>query len=355
MLNHSAKHDEKPIDFVIIWVDGSDPSWRLERDTWLAKESDGITPGSSDAKKLTHTEIDNSDHRYRDWDNLRYWFRGVETFAPWVRKVHFVTWGHLPSWLNTKNPKLNIVNHRDYMPERYLPTFSSHAIELNLHRIKGLSDQFVYFNDDMFLLKPMEPKDFFQDGKPCDAAIMNVHCYDMDEMFVLAPFRDIGVINRHFKMKDVLRENWGGWFNPAYGSGNLRNLILLPCPRFPGILQGHLPASYLKSTFEEVWAAEPELLDEASSHRFREIVDVNQWVMKEWQLAQNNFCPRSPRVGESIPAYHLEDACTCIAHQRSKMLCFNDTPMDDATFQDAVARINASFQGILPDKSGFEL
>ena len=63
---------------------------------------------------------------------LKYWFRAVEAYAPWVGQVHFITWGHLPEWLNTQCPKLHIVNHEDYIPEKYLPTFSANPIELNI-------------------------------------------------------------------------------------------------------------------------------------------------------------------------------------------------------------------------------
>ena len=70
------------IDFVITWVDGNDPAWIAER------------------KKYNSKSGDKSDTRFRDWELLKYWFRGVEKYAPWVRKIHFVTWGHYPSWLN---------------------------------------------------------------------------------------------------------------------------------------------------------------------------------------------------------------------------------------------------------------
>ena len=126
------------IDFVMIWVDGNDPEWRKEKDKYSNK---------------VDNNTDNREARFRDWDNLQYWFRGVEKFAPWVNKIHFVTCGHLPKWLNTENPKLNIVKHKDFIPEKYLPTFNSHTIELNLHRIKGLAENFVYFNDDLFIVK----------------------------------------------------------------------------------------------------------------------------------------------------------------------------------------------------------
>ena len=107
--------------------------------------------------------------RYREWDTLRYWFRAVEKYAPWVNQVYFVTCGHVPKWLNMDAPKLHFVRHQDYIPEQYLPTFSSHPIELNLHRIEGLSEHFVYFNDDFYLTAPVQETDFFVNGLPCDS------------------------------------------------------------------------------------------------------------------------------------------------------------------------------------------
>ena len=327
------------IDFVIIWVDGNDPEWQKERANYRADEG----------------KTDNSIQRYRDWDNLKYWFRGVEKFCPWVRKIHFVTWGHLPEWLNVDNPKLNIVYHKDFIPKQYLPTFSSHTIELNLHRIKGLAENFVYFNDDMFIIDDMKAEDFFKKNLPCDSAVMNVHCYNMEEMFVMAPFRDIGIINHSFEMKKVIKSNFFGWFNFKYGIHNLRNFILLACPRFPGILQQHLPASYKKKTFEEVWEKYYDILNETCMHKFREISDVNQWVFKEWQLASGNFYPRKLKIGKSIPAYHIEVACKCITNQEVKMMCLNDTEMNNQEFMNCVKKVNKSFDDILSEKSTFEI
>ena len=122
------------IDFVITWVDGNDPEWIREKEKYSQNNAG-----------------DNREIRFRDWGILKYWFRSIEKFAPWVNKIYFITWGHLPAWLNTNNPKLIIVKHEDYIPSKYLPTFNSHTIEWNIHRIKGLSDNFVYFNDDTFL------------------------------------------------------------------------------------------------------------------------------------------------------------------------------------------------------------
>ena len=142
------------IDFVLTWVDGSDPDWLAQRREYQ--------PGRG---------TDAGESRYRDWDNLQYWFRGVEKFAPWVNKIYFVTWGHVPKWLNTAHEKIQIVKHEDFMAPAYLPTFNINSIELNLHRIKGLSEHFVFFNDDMFLIDSVKPEDFFKNGLPCDCCI----------------------------------------------------------------------------------------------------------------------------------------------------------------------------------------
>lgn len=84
----------------------------------------------------------------------------MERFAPWVRRIHFITWGHLPAWLDTAHPKLHVVNHAEYMPAEYLPTFNSNTIELNIARIEGLAERFVLFNDDTFLLRDTPPEYF---------------------------------------------------------------------------------------------------------------------------------------------------------------------------------------------------
>lgn len=91
------------IDFVIPWVDGTDLEWINEKNKYLPE----------DQKKLSTSE-----ERYRSWDNLQYWFRGVEKFAPWVNHIYFVTWGHIPKWLNVSHEKLVIVKHQDYTFEK---------------------------------------------------------------------------------------------------------------------------------------------------------------------------------------------------------------------------------------------
>jgi len=328
-----------PIDFVMIWVDGNDPEWRREKSKY-------------DGKVITAS---NSEVRFRDWDNLQYWFRGVEKYAPWVNKIHFVTWGHIPQWLDTTNPKLNIVKHTDFIPEEYLPTFSSHTIELNLHRIEGLAEQFVYFNDDMFLTAPVKPEDFFKDGKPCDIAALDCIFFGKDSA---GSFNgaDITVINSHFKKKRILKRDWRKWYNLKNGVRSvIKTVLLYPWPWFPGLLYQHACNSFLKSTFNTVWAKEFELLDQTCSHRFRKQGDLNQWVMKFWQLAEGNFEVRREKFAY---CYHVKESnfeklLQDIPSGRHSLLCVNDTART-INFEDKKAKLKEVLEDCFSEISSFE-
>ena len=85
----------------------------------------------------------------------------VERHAPWVNNIYLITNGQRPKWLNVNHPKLKWVRHEEFIPEEYLPTFNSSAIEMNIHRIDGLSENFVLFNDDMYLIQDVKYSDFF--------------------------------------------------------------------------------------------------------------------------------------------------------------------------------------------------
>lgn len=327
------------IDFVIIWVDGSDPLWRAEKSKYS-----GNTEENAD-----------SEVRYRDWDNLRYWFRGVEKFAPWVGKIHFVTWGHLPEWLDTSNPKLHIVNHKDYIPKQYLPTFSSHTIELNLHRIEGLSEKFVYFNDDMFLTSPTISEDFFRNGLPCDTFALDCIDFARDTAGFFNG-ADVAVINNHFDKKECFRKNKAKWLSPKNGFRNvMRTLLLTPWNYFPGFYYQHTPTSFMKSSFESVWAAEYDILDSTCTDKFRRTGNVNQWAMKFWQLAAGQFEPRRDRFAY---CYHLNDEnyealLEDITAGRHCMLCINDTAQT-TEFEKKKQGVAAAFDRLLPEQSAFE-
>ena len=116
-----------------------------------------------------------------------------------------MTCGHVPSWLNLDADKLVHVKHSDYIPEEYLPTFSSHPIELNVNRIRGLSEHFVYFNDDTFLCRSIPKEIFYRDGKPVHQA--RLHAVRPGKIGSIMPHIYLNcteVINEHFDMHEVL-------------------------------------------------------------------------------------------------------------------------------------------------------
>ncbi len=140
-----------PIDVVYTWVDGDDESWLAEK---------ARAAGVADPALFTERAHDES--RYADHDELRFSLRALEQFAPWVRHVWIVTAGQHPPWLRADHPWISVVSHAELWPDAEgLPTFNSHAIETCLHRIPGLSEHFVYLNDDMMIARPVRPEIFF--------------------------------------------------------------------------------------------------------------------------------------------------------------------------------------------------
>lgn len=329
------------VDFVIIWVDGNDINWQRERDKYA-----NVKNGSSG---------DNRKIRYRDWDNLQYWFRGVEKYAPWVNKVYFVTWGHIPEWLNIDNPKLNIVKHDEYIPKKYLPTFNSNVIELNLHRIVGLSEKFVYFNDDMFICDYVKKEDFFKHGLPCDSGIMSPIIQENKNGIGTTVANNLGIINQYFEKNTQVKNKILNWFNPCYGIQNLKNVFLMPWNDFCGFYEIHIASSFLKSTYQKLWKIEADELDNTSKHKFRNVKqDLNQWVIRDWQLASNNFIPRNSNFGINFNlAKEFDKAIKSIEKQKYKMICLNDSD-DINNFEEAREIIKKCFNKILPEKSSFE-
>lgn len=330
------------IDFVVLWVDGNDPAWQAEKAKYQGKTLDDS----------------NAAHRFRDWGLMPYWFRAVEKFCPWVRRVHFVTCGHVPSWLNLDCPKLSHVKHSDYIPGAYLPTFNANTIEMNIHRIPGLAEHFVFFNDDMFLTRPMSETDFFRDGLPCtcgsEVPFVSAGQAGIWQHLIV---NDLRVINNHFHKPAQVAQYGKKYTARCYRwQDNVRTLALekLFPECFLGFRNLHAPAAYCKSTFAELWQAEPELLHDTSAHRFRTNEDVNQWLALWWQVAGGRFSPAVvDNVVEDVTGESIDQLCAMIRGQQHNMICVND-PAEHVDFEALSARLKAAFDAILPEKSEFE-
>lgn len=328
------------IDFVITWVDMDDPEWQTEFLKYSGRtknEKNGV-----------------SDARFRDYGFLKYWFRGVEKFAPWVRKIHFVTSGQKPDWLDENNPKINLVNHKDYIPKQYLPTYNSVVIERYLHKIPDLAEHFVYFNDDFYIINKISEERFFKNGLPCDIAIFQYN--PSWSQWYKRIKNNIRIINQHFDKKNVIARNHDKWFHKSYGSKARMNHILKPYNKFITLRTPHNAQPYLKSTFEEVWEVVGDELTKTSENRFRAITDYTPELFRTWQICKGNFEPYNTYNDTKMFPLMLrpKQATKAIYEQSYSLICLNDN-VRIRNYAQVMEGLKNAFESILAEKSSFEL
>lgn len=338
------------IDFVVTWLDSNDSSWIED----YHKYKGNIISG------------DISEARYRNWDDLfRFWFRSVENYAPWVNKIYLVTNGKFPDWINPHHPKIVLVKHCDFIPERYLPTFNSCTIELNLGRIKGLSEHFVYFNDDCYLNQPIEPIYYFRNGLPCDnteETFLTAAKYSSERSFdnYLHKICDVGLLNCHFNRRKVVGESFSKWLNLHLSfKGLLVSIFLTVLKReeFEGFRGAHVEQPMLKSIFAEIWRDYEPLMN-LSCSRFREDLSLNPYIIRYWQLAQNKFHPKkfsSKKVNLSLD--NIDIIKGSLKSKKFKSICLNDdiSGLSESDILTLKKTVIGFMQEKFPLKSQYEL
>lgn len=327
------------IDFVITWVDMNDPKWQED----FAKYSGKINKFKNEVTEA----------RFRDHGLLKYWFRGVEKFAPWVRKIHFVTCGQKPDWLDESNPKLNLVHHEDYIPKQFLPVFNSSLIEIYLHKIPDIAEHFVYFNDDFFIINHLKKSRFFVDGIPCDIAAFRTNFGA--SLWSTCLKNNIRLINKHFDKQAVFQRDKEKWLNPIYGKKARLNYLLRPYNKFITLRTPHNAQPYLKSTFEEVWKQEEAELLKMSKNRFRSKEDYTQELFRTWQICSSNFVPYNTYSDTKMFPLLIKSkkAVESIKNQSYTLVCINDNE-HIRNFEQVMNDIQEAFHSILPEKSSFE-
>ena len=141
------------IDLVYFWVDGNDPKWRAKHDAFCGKTSGTVET--------------NGINRFANNDELKYSLRSVAMYAPWIRKIFIITDDQVPVWLDTSNPNVKIIDHKDILPAESLPCFNSCLIGHYAYRTPGLAEHFLLGNDDTYINREVAPGDFFtSDGLP---------------------------------------------------------------------------------------------------------------------------------------------------------------------------------------------
>jgi hypothetical protein len=146
------KFTDFDIDLVYTWVDGDDAEHLKKRKKW---------------QNILHGRGATSTIRFSNNGELRYSMRSVYKFLPWIKHIYIITDGQRPPWLNTDHNRIRIVDHKEVFKDHScLPSFSSNAIEANIDNIEGLSEYFIYMNDDCFINKLQSKRRFFsEDGK----------------------------------------------------------------------------------------------------------------------------------------------------------------------------------------------
>lgn len=225
-----------PVDVVYTWVDGADDEWNDAREERLAELTGTALTRESSGRA-----------RFESRDELRYSMRSLHLFAPWVRKIHLVTAGQVPPWLDTDHPQITVVDHRDILPADALPTFNSHAIETALHRVPGLSEQWVYFNDDVFLGRPVRKEIFFSPAG-LFAAFMSPTTVGLDDVPGAPPFLKAAWNNRRL-------------LQDTFGSITTNNLA-------------HTPHPHRRSVLDEIERRFPEAVSTTAQAPFRSDTDL---------------------------------------------------------------------------------
>lgn len=337
------------VDAVILWVDGNDSKWQEEYNKYCKPAS----------------RIENGVQRYRDWDTLRYVIRGIEYNLPWIDKIHFVTCGQKPSWMVGYHPKLNFVHHNDiFENDTFLPTFNSSAIELNLSRIKGLSERFIYFNDDMLVLKNTPLQRFFVNDLPVDFLIeafprrgLLYEKIRSNSTWVSMINNCTSLINRVYHKNKYIQDNRNLYYNMNYGRHVIANVLASPFKQFLAFKHYHHPQAYLKKTLQSVEREFPVEFNLTCKSRFREHDNISQALFRYYQLVTGSFYPCYYNDHACVNVVNKKSASQCIeALHQKRFVCINDEINDD--LDDSSILINDIIKEldlILPNKSSFEI
>ena len=343
---HPGKETE-PIDFVVTWVDGNDPEWQRNKAYY--------------SEEIDHNS--NTEARYRDWDLLRYWFRAVDQYAPWVRKIFFVTCGQKPEWLDFSHEKLVFVTHDEFIPKEYLPTFNANTIELNLWRIKDLSEHFVYFNDDMFINCPVQPEVFFSGGLPriCSLAIpLNFQCpigYWGDWNYTL--LNSVAVINATFDLRLAIRSHPEKFFSYIYKRNSKYNQRVYKDNYLTGMYHAHSAQIYLKSIFMEIWDRCYQHMDRTCQSRFRSIEQHTSFFPTLWQIFKGLYEPVSTDFfGKLLRIEDIPRIEKALKSNDIRILCINDNESTDKLSESDRLSIKESLHNAMeikfPKQSAYE-
>lgn len=311
------------IDLVYLWVNGNDPVWMARRDACIGKPT---------------RKQENCAARYADSGELKYSLRSVEKYAPWIRRIFIVTDHQVPVWLDTSNPRVRIVDHAEIMPPECLPCYNSALIEHFLHRIEGLSEHFLYANDDMYLNRPVTPHTFYaDDGMP--VIYMNrkrLRKY----ILMFMTFLKTRVLHKPMNLNVLAISNASRLVEKQYGHYN-------------GDKPHHNIDAYQKSTFERVHQLFDRQLKALRANHKRSTNDIQRCIYSYVDLAEGRGHLRYVGQQHSFHLHiHNRAEYSRFEQYNPTFFCMNDTA--HATDDDRRFAIQY-LQKLFPAKSEFEL
>lgn len=169
--------NNEPVDVVFTWVNNTDSAWR-ERYQQASRQ-----PMNNDIGLYA-----NDNARFDNHNELYYSIHGVLQHLEWVRHIFIVTDNQTPDWFSSvRSEKISIIDHRQIIDEKYLPTFNSHVIEAHLHRIPNLSENFIYLNDDVFVARPLPKEHFFAPNGNASIFLADKSLQAMKDKGVMTP------------------------------------------------------------------------------------------------------------------------------------------------------------------------
>lgn len=307
------------IDFVYLWVDGNDPEWQAKRNAFI---------GNTQKKSAVNCE-----GRYANNDELKYSLRSIELYAPWIRNIYIVTDNQTPSWLDTSNPKVKIIDHKEIMPAQSLPCFNSCLIEHFIHRIPGLAEHFLYGNDDMFFNKPVTPDMFFTtDGLPIIR-------------FNRRPFRKFTLFFKEKVLKKPLS-------NYVLTIRNSANLVEKKYGIYYGGKTHHNIDAYSKSNYERAQQVFRKEIESTLNNHARSSNDIQRNLYSYVDLAEKRGHLQYVTQKTSFRLHiHNESHYEKLEKYNPMLFCMNDSEYADNNDRKRAAEF---LEKRFPKKSQFE-
>lgn len=290
-----------PIDAVFTWVDHRDPAWAASYEHHRRELLDGHAAHAS---------------RFEDHDELRFALRSLHDYANWFRTITIVTSGHRPAWLG-EHERVRVVSHDELLPSAALPTFNSHAIESAIHRIDGLSEHFVYLNDDFFFARPQSFEQYFaSDGAP-RIALARGSTESVDPAIA-------------------------GMYSAAHRTDEL--LIPLTGRRADQLVL-HAPYPHRRSLIDELEGLLRTQFDDTRHRRFRHTDDVSVLAsLAPWHALLTARASVSDVTNEYVSVGHITTASRLRRLQRHRLVdtfCLNWTEQTGPGWDDRIGRFLA--------------